>query len=175
MEETGTLDFSSADLMAVAPSCVAETVVKLPLNYNRVSQPVNPHNQVIHTTAVGVRLALIMYASLTSFFCCAEALNCLWILAKRCCGLEAILMDVRRADDDIVTGEEEIRYDRGGIAAQEVGSSESNNDCHMAATFRSFMRSSAAACRGTWGRVAEALRGFGAAAGLSRTCHMQQQ
>ena len=31
--ETGTLDFSSADLIAVAPSWGAGTVVKAPLNY----------------------------------------------------------------------------------------------------------------------------------------------
>jgi hypothetical protein len=37
MDETGTFDFSSADLMAVAPSSVAETVVKLPLNWRGVS------------------------------------------------------------------------------------------------------------------------------------------
>jgi hypothetical protein len=37
MEETGTFDFSRADLMAVAPSWVAEMVVKLPLNYTTVS------------------------------------------------------------------------------------------------------------------------------------------
>jgi hypothetical protein len=53
------------------------------------------------TTAVGVRLALIMYASLTSFLAAAELLNCLCMLASRCCGREAILMDVRRAADDI--------------------------------------------------------------------------
>lgn len=74
----------------------------------------------MHTTAVGVRLALMMYASLTSFFCCVEALNCLWMLAKRCCGREAILMDVRRADDDIVFSKKRIRYERGGIATQEL-------------------------------------------------------
>jgi hypothetical protein len=56
-----------------------------------------------HTTAVGVRLALMIYASLISFLCDAELLNCLWMLAKRCCGLEAILMDVRSADDDIAS------------------------------------------------------------------------
>jgi hypothetical protein len=48
-----------------------------------------------------VRLALIMYASLISFLACAELLNCLWMLASRCCGREAILMDVRRAADDM--------------------------------------------------------------------------
>jgi hypothetical protein len=37
IEETGTFDFSSADLMAVAPSWVADTVVKLPLNYCVIS------------------------------------------------------------------------------------------------------------------------------------------
>lgn len=55
----------------------------------------------ILTTAVGVRLALIMYASLISFRAGAELLNCLWMLASRCCGLEAILMDVRRAAEDM--------------------------------------------------------------------------
>jgi hypothetical protein len=53
------------------------------------------------TTAVGVRLALMMYASRISFLCGAELLNCLWMLASRCCGREAILMDVRRAEDDM--------------------------------------------------------------------------
>lgn len=103
IEETGTFDFSRADLIAVAPSCVAETVVKLPLNCSLVSRLPQQCDQIARTTAVGVRLALMMYASLTSFFCCAEALNCLWRLAKRCCGRDVILMDVRRADDDMVT------------------------------------------------------------------------
>jgi hypothetical protein len=53
------------------------------------------------TTAVGVRLALIMYASLISFRGEAELLNCLWMLASRCCGREAILMDARRAAEDM--------------------------------------------------------------------------
>jgi hypothetical protein len=34
IEDTGTFDFSRASLIAVAPSWVAETVVKLPLNCN---------------------------------------------------------------------------------------------------------------------------------------------
>ena len=38
MEEIGTFDFSRADLIAVAPSWVAETVVKLPLNCTMVSK-----------------------------------------------------------------------------------------------------------------------------------------
>lgn len=38
MEEIGTFDFSRADLIAVAPSWVAETVVKLPLNYVSISK-----------------------------------------------------------------------------------------------------------------------------------------
>jgi hypothetical protein len=42
-----------------------------------------------------------MYASLISFLAGAELLNCLWMLASRCCGREAILMDVRRAADDM--------------------------------------------------------------------------
>jgi hypothetical protein len=50
----------------------------------------------------------MMYASLTSFFWCAEALNCLWMLARRCCGREAILMDVRRADEDMVSARREF-------------------------------------------------------------------
>lgn len=58
-------------------------------------------NGSIHTTAVGVRLALMMYASLISFFCCAELLNCLCMLAKRCCGRDAILAVVRRAAYDM--------------------------------------------------------------------------
>src|SRR3712207_3133803 len=37
MEDIGTFDFSRADLIAVAPSWVAEMVVKLPLNCGRVS------------------------------------------------------------------------------------------------------------------------------------------
>ena len=41
IEDTGTFDFSSADLIAVAPSCVAETVVKLPLNCVTVSRQFN--------------------------------------------------------------------------------------------------------------------------------------
>ena len=53
------------------------------------------------TTAVGVLLALMMYASRISFLCGAELLNCLWMLASRCWGREAILMDVRRAEDDM--------------------------------------------------------------------------
>lgn len=53
------------------------------------------------TTPVGVRLALKMYASLTSFFAGVDELNCLCILASRCCGREAILKDVRRAKADI--------------------------------------------------------------------------
>jgi hypothetical protein len=78
MEETGTFDFSRADLIAVAPSSVAETVVKLPLNCGAVRKiTLIRHVGDARTTAVGVRLALRMYASLTSFFCWAEALNCL--------------------------------------------------------------------------------------------------
>jgi hypothetical protein len=42
-----------------------------------------------------------MYASRISFLCGAELLNCLWMLASRCCGREAILMDVRRAEEDM--------------------------------------------------------------------------
>jgi hypothetical protein len=100
IEDTGTLDFSRASLIAVAPSCVAETVVKLPLNYTWSAS--NAFSTLaLLTTAVGVRLALIIYASRISFLACAELLNCLWMLASRCCGREAILMDVRRAADDM--------------------------------------------------------------------------
>src|SRR5262245_32719299 len=37
IDETGTADFARADLMAVAPSCVADTLVNAPLNFQSVS------------------------------------------------------------------------------------------------------------------------------------------
>ena len=63
----------------------------------------------------------MMYASLTSFFCCAEALNCLWMLAKRCCGREAILIDVRRAEDDIAYSKEGMTCMTEESFAERVG------------------------------------------------------
>jgi hypothetical protein len=101
----------------------------------------------------------MMYASLISFFCCAEALNCLWMLARRCCGREAILIDVRRAEDDMAFSKEgNALYDRGSCA-ERVGSSESNYHCHMAATFRSFMRSTGSWLLRNVGKRCRGLRG----------------
>jgi hypothetical protein len=84
------------------------------------------------TTAVGVRLALIMYASLISFLACAELQNCLWMLARRCCGREAILMDVRRAADDMA---QDFRDGSEYVRRRKALTSRSG-DFHMAATFR---------------------------------------
>jgi hypothetical protein len=73
----------------------------LPLNCRVINFSVTCIEELLLTTAVGVRLALIMYASRISFLAWAELLNCLWMLASRCCGRDAILMEVRRAADDI--------------------------------------------------------------------------
>jgi hypothetical protein len=57
---TGTFDFSKADLIATAPSLVADTDTKEPLNWEEVSRL--SHKQVndvvLFTFAVGVRAAL---------------------------------------------------------------------------------------------------------------------
>ena len=45
----------------------------------------------------------MMYASRISFLCGAELLNCLWMLARRCCGREAIFIELRRTAEDMVT------------------------------------------------------------------------
>lgn len=84
--------------MAVAPSCVAETVVNPPLNYTLLLRMYLDEPRVL-TTPVGVLEAEIMYASLTSLRAGRDVLNCLCIEARRCCGREAILKDVRRAVD----------------------------------------------------------------------------
>jgi hypothetical protein len=86
--------------MAVAPSWVAETVVKLPLNCYMFNSEVSWDVDFL-TAAVGVRLALMMYASRISFPCGAELLNCLCMLASRCWGREIVLIEVRRAADDM--------------------------------------------------------------------------
>lgn len=57
------------------------------------------------------------------------------MLAKRWLGREAILIDVRRADDDIALARSEQYHNRR--IAEKVGSSELNMGCHMAAVFRS--------------------------------------
>ncbi len=60
--ETGTLDFSSADLMATAASLGAGTVVKEPLNCNFVSNSIAQGRRctdhIMRTFAVGVLDAL---------------------------------------------------------------------------------------------------------------------
>jgi hypothetical protein len=57
---TGTFDFSKADLMATAPSLVADTDTKEPLNWEEVSRL--SHKKMddarLCTFAVGVRAAL---------------------------------------------------------------------------------------------------------------------
>jgi len=74
-------------------------------------------------------------------------------------------MDVRRADDDIVLSKEGAHY-HNGITREEDGSSESTDDCHMAAIFRSFMRSTGSWTSRNVGKTAEAT--------LSRTRHPLQ-
>jgi hypothetical protein len=76
------------------------------------------------------------------------------MLAKRCCGREAILMDVRRAEDDIAFSKE------GMPTTEEVLRGELALAKRIATV--TWRRLSAvlcgaqeAGCRGTWGSVAE--------------------
>jgi hypothetical protein len=112
MEETGTFDFSSADLMAVAPSCVAETVVNWPLNCFFIQHKMDVgKKEIVLTAPVGVRLALIIYASLISFLAGVDVLKCLCILARRCCGRDAAREQVRRTEADMIGAQKErVRF-----------------------------------------------------------------
>ena len=82
-------------------------------------------DEKVLATAVGVRLALMMYASRISFLCGAELLNCLWMLASRCWGREAILIDVRIAADDMT-------WKHFFLNHEDVEANESNCSCYMA-------------------------------------------
>jgi hypothetical protein len=58
--------------------------------------------EIVLTAPVGVRLALIIYASLTSFLADVDVLKCLCILARRCCGRDAAREHVRRTEADMI-------------------------------------------------------------------------
>jgi len=86
-------------------------------------------DEKVLATAVGVRLALMMYASRISFLCGAELLNCLWMLASRCWGREAIFIDVRIAADDMT-------WKYFSLNHEDVETNESKCSCYMAASPR---------------------------------------
>jgi hypothetical protein len=76
-----------------------------------------------------------MYASRISLPARAELLNCLCMLARRCCGREAILNDVRRAAEDM-TRQRQFSTEKYKIRRRKEALASRKEDYHMAANFR---------------------------------------